>query len=110
MRLDVSCRSAFAGETPHVATAHDCERPEAGGCLRLILSYVGDNGEYVAGRHTGLIPLHDNHDAGRSGHRKTQERAEASAQASARASESKDITAMDIGDPGSSNQHSRGVT
>ena len=60
MRLDVSCRSAFAGETPHVATAHDCERPEAGGCLRLILSYVGDNGEYVAGRHTGLIPLHDN--------------------------------------------------
>ena len=72
---------------------------------------VGHGAQHVEeGGQSGPVEGHRVHDAGRSGHRKTQERAEALAQASARASESKDITAMDIGDPGSSNQHSRGVT
>lgn len=51
---------AFAGETPHIATALDCDSNEAHGCLRLILSFAGDNALFVGGRSTGLIPLHDN--------------------------------------------------
>ena len=51
---------AFAGETAHTAAALDCHNPAAHGCLRLILSFVGDNALFVSGRSTGLIPLHDN--------------------------------------------------
>lgn len=54
---------AFAHETPHVAEAHDCAGA-ADGCLRLILSFAGDNALYVRGRATGLIPLHDNQTEG----------------------------------------------
>ena len=47
---------AFAHETPHVAEAHDCTGA-ADGCLRLILSFAGDNGVYVRGRHAGPAAL-----------------------------------------------------
>ena len=59
---------AFAGETPHTATAIDCEAVAAGGCLRLILSFAGDNSAFISGRHTGLIPLHDNQTDGAAPH------------------------------------------
>ena len=49
---------AFAGETPHEAAAKNCA--EADSCLRLILSFAGDNALYVGGRNTGLLPLGDN--------------------------------------------------
>ena len=56
---------AFAHETPHVAEAHGhgCAGA-ADGCLRLILSFAGDNAVYVRGRATGLLPLHDNQSEG----------------------------------------------
>lgn len=54
---------AFAGETPHTATALDCDSRAAHGCLRLILSFSGDNALFISGRKTGLIPLHDNQTA-----------------------------------------------
>ena len=50
---------AFAGETPHTAEALDCS-PAAGHCLRLILSFAGDNALFTEGRKTGLIPVLDN--------------------------------------------------
>ena len=55
---------AFAGETPHIASALDCAGPGGNGCLRLILSWAGDNAVYVPGRKAGLIPLDDNQTAG----------------------------------------------
>jgi hypothetical protein len=55
---------AFSGETAHSATALDCDDPSVGGCLRLILSFSGDNAVFVGGRSTGLIPLHDNQTEG----------------------------------------------
>jgi len=55
---------AFAGETAHTATALDCTNPAAGSCLRLILSFSGDNAAFVGGRSTGLIPLRDNQSEG----------------------------------------------
>lgn len=55
---------AFAGETAHIASAIDCGAVGAGGCLRLILSFSGDNAAFVGGRSTGLIPLHDNQTEG----------------------------------------------
>jgi len=55
---------AFAGETPHTATTLNCHQPEASGCLRLILSFSGDNAAFMGGRSTGLIPLHDNQTEG----------------------------------------------
>ena len=51
---------AFSAEAPHVATALDCDGAGAGHCLRLILSFSGDNAAFDGGRQTGLIPLHDN--------------------------------------------------
>ena len=51
---------AFAGETPHIAEARDCGR-DAGGCLRLILSFAGDNARYVSGRRTSLLPMAGDH-------------------------------------------------
>ena len=55
---------AFAGEVPHTAEAIDCS-PQVGHCLRLILSFSGDNAVYTRGRKTGLIPLHDNQTVGK---------------------------------------------
>jgi len=49
---------AFSADTPHVAEAKDCAKADS--CLRLILSFAGDNALYVRGRNTGLLPLHDN--------------------------------------------------
>lgn len=51
---------AFASETAHTAEALDCHNPEAHGCLRLILSFAGDNAIFVSDRSAGMIPLHDN--------------------------------------------------
>ena len=55
---------AFAATTPHVAEARDCAAPAAGACLRLILSFAGDNARYAGGRAAGLIPLRDNQTTG----------------------------------------------
>ena len=49
---------------PHVAEAADCAAPAAGACLRLILSFAGDNARYAGGRAAGLIPLRDNQTTG----------------------------------------------
>lgn len=53
---------AFAGETPHIAQQIDCTEHRA--CLRLILSFSGDNSQYVSGRWTSLLPLHGNQTVG----------------------------------------------
>jgi len=53
---------AFAGETPHLAQARNCSAH--GACLRLILSFAGDNAIIAHGRNTGLIPLQENQTVG----------------------------------------------
>ena len=57
-------RLAFAATTPHVAEARDCAAPAAGACLRLILSFAGDNARYAGGRAAGLIPRQPDHRRG----------------------------------------------
>lgn len=52
---------AFAGETPHIAEAKRCGNVS---CARIILSFSGDNSEYVADRYTSLLPLHSNQTVG----------------------------------------------
>lgn len=55
---------AFSEETPHLAQAGPSPCSTASNCLRLILSFAGDNAVVVAGRNTGFIPLQENQTVG----------------------------------------------
>ena len=62
--LEIGDIFAFAGETPHSATAHDCAGEGGHACLRLILSFAGNNSIFQPNKSAALIPLYDNQSAG----------------------------------------------